>query len=759
MVEENMKRVNLRDLLRLLRHQWKILSIAFCSVVLTAGLLTILTNPVFEATGTLSIREQKDQVFNLPSSYMQHSLVRNQVAILKSRTLAADVIRYLKTSENLDSLMIAGNSSPRRKLSLRDRLIQWRDKGLRDDQNPTFKKMVDRFIKVTNVEFERESDIVTLKCRAGTEWEAALMVNTWITAYQEYSRSDTQDEVFQTKAHLDAKLKEIESKLAASEDRLRDFQKNESVVSLPEETTQLVLQMANFETLYNQTKTESDAAVRQLQHLRDQLDESKKKMVDNLTDISTPGLQELQKQMASLVAEKAAWEAQLIGAGYDSKNDKKLSQMEDRLSGITKAIIEETKKLIDKDFVSVNPLGLSENLINEILTLETTQKVLASKLESIQQVIDDYSKRMESLPDKNLELARLQRDVQVNDKIYVMLREKYEEMIIREAGQLGISRIVDRASLPSKPIKPKPVLNLFLAVFFGLLLGVGLALGRDYFEDTVRTDDDLKTMGLKIIGEVPILRKYRGNGNHRNKKNWKIIRAKQIFPYLISHQNGNASVIEAHRAIRTAIYIANHHNECRTILMTSPGPAEGKSTTAANIAIAMANKGNRTLLVDSDLRRPVLDMLFLGTQRNVGLTNVLGRKVDWRQAVSETAINGLYILSAGVHVQNSSELLSSSTMLKFIKQAKEEFRFVVFDSPPLLPITDATVLATAMDGVILVVRAERTTREGVKRSLELLENSGANIVGAVVTGLHVNDLYGYSTYYDSYMESENKENK
>ena len=754
--KNNITPINLRELIRpLYRSRWLIL-ISFVSVVGTVAFLTLTSKPVYEASAILSIREGaglQGDLFGVPNVLLQKYRIKNEVAVLKSRKLAASVIKKLEQSSYKDSLSILGNC-PQTTPSLREKIFAFLKKKKKSVKKPSFPELIEKFRGQTKVSYGRDTDIIELKGRAPSPWEAAYIVNTWVTAYQDYNLSDTRGEVVQTKNFLKTKLQEIEKKLAISEQRLANYKKQKKVVSLSTETEQLVVQLSSFESLYNKTKTDQESVEKQLAYLKSRLDENKKSLVEDMVKLSNPVLEQLQKNMAKLEAEKAAYEAQLIGAGYTSKGDVKLAQMENRLSGIKKKIVEETKKLVKSDLSGINPLGQSENLITQILELKTTRESLNAKLSALKSIINDYTQKLEALPDKSLELARLERDVQVNTKIYVMLREKYEEARIKEAGQISIVRVVDMAEPPVSPVSPKVYLNLFLGVFFGLLLGIAVAYGREYFEDSIKKKEDLEEMGLRVLGTIPAIKKDKLPApSRKHQKNWNIIRAKEVFPYLITHKKSYSTISEAYRAIRTSIYFSNRlQKRKKTILLTSPGPWEGKSTTTANLAITMAQKGLKTLLVDSDLRRPILDVLFTGSHRKVGLTNYLAREINWQEAVRETTVNGLYLIPAGVGVKNASEILSSKLMWSFIEEVKKEYGIVLFDSPPLLPVTDGAVLAALVDGVILIAKMGKTSRDGIKRSIDILKDVNAKIIGTVLTGVRGPDYYGYKDYYNTYAE-------
>jgi polysaccharide biosynthesis transport protein len=747
------KILGFQELTHPIRKNWLIALGGCLTVVATVIALTLATPRVYRTSATLLVKQGNDaqgQLFEISNVILQKYMIKNQVAILESRSLAESVIRKLESSTAGDSLELFGfvPGTERRGPSWWTALFH--KKGDAHSRKPTFQQIVRRFQASVKVSYGRDSDLIELSAEAPAPREATELVNAWVEAYLNFNRSDSRGEVIQTKGFLESKLKDMEDKLNTSEKALSNYQKENHVVSLSNETQQLVAQVSSFESLYNQTKTDLEALTQENAFLRGKLDSSKRHLVEDMVKLSNPLLTDLQKDMARLAVEKAAYEAQLIGAGYDVRSDSKWQQMENRLNGVKRKIVAETRILLKNDLANLNPLDRSESLITQILQNETTLKSLVSKEQSLKRLLSEFNGRMSVIPDKSLDLARLERDVQVNNKIYIMLREKYEETRIREASQVNLIQIVDRAEPPTAPIRPNTRLNLILAGLFGLLFGTALAYTRSYFDRSVRKAQDLRDLDIPILGEIPAT----GSGKIRSirlrKDAPKLLRAKQVFPDLLLLHKEQSPLTETYRAIRTTLLLTRRQKKWNTILFTSSNPGEGKSTTTSNIGIMMARNGIRTLIVDSDLRRPVLDVLFTGSHRNAGLTQVLSRKQDWREAIRETSVKELFLLPSGADVKNAPELMSSNAMFRFIEEAKQSFGMVLFDSPPLLPVTDAAVLSTLVDGIVMVVRSSRTTRDDLRKAMQILRDMGGHLLGGVLTDVHKDDLTGYRDRYQGY---------
>ncbi|MBN1895400.1 polysaccharide biosynthesis tyrosine autokinase [bacterium] len=745
--EASIQRISFSDfLLPIRRNRWAFL-LSFSGVFLTVAYLTLTSVRIYQATATLFINEAsltRGQIFESSNPAQQKFLVKNQISILKSRNLASDVIRRLEASPDSQRLNILGNHTvPYHPWSVQRNFHRWFG-GSGRDSKPSLSKKVKDFRSATKAIYEPESNIITLKGTAPVPEEAAVLVNTWIEAYQIIDQTVSRGDLGETSDFLGQKLSEIEVKLEESEERLSRFQRETQLVSLSEETNQLVAQLTNFESSYNQARTDAEAVEKQISYLKGQLDETKKNLVEDMIQLSRTGLQELQKERDKLIAEKAAYEAQILGAGYATEDDIRLRQMENRLRGVQEKIIEETKKLIESGMGQVNPLDHSQTLITRILDLEISLNALKARQSALKKIVDEYSQKLTNLPAKSLELARLERDVQVNNKLYVMLREKYEETQIREAGTSGIVQVVDRAIPPVSYIRPRTGMNLVLGLVFGLLLGLGIAFGKAYFDDTLYSAAELKAIRLEMIGIIP--RKKSRRFPLSKNLNPTLKRVKSIYPFFLLRKGTDADLTEAYRTVRTTLFYHVHQKNCRSILFTSPEASEGKSTTVANMAVASALKGVRTLLIDSDLRQPVLDYLFLGTFGSEGLTQYLGKRRRWRDLIRETPVRELDLMASGPPVKNAPELLGSRLMSALIEKASQEYGILFLDAPPVLPVTDALVLASLVDAVVLVARGGQTTRTALQRSLENLKKIRANVLGIILTCAETSRHTGYRDY-------------
>lgn len=227
---------------------------------------------------------------------------------------------------------------------------------------------------------------------------------------------------------------------------------------------------------------------------------------------------------------------------------------------------------------------------------------------------------------------------------------------------------------------------------------------------------------------------------------------------IISVKSPKSLIAEAYRTLRTNIQFSSFDNKVQSIVVTSSGPNEGKSTTASNLAVVMAESGGKTILIDCDQRKPTQHKIF-GVSNGKGISDLLVGKVKFEEAVQKTSVENLELLTSGTKPPNPAELLSSSKMKNFVAGLKSRYEYIIIDTPPVIAVTDAQLIASHADGTVLVVASSQAEREAVIKSKELLEKVNAKILGVVLNKLEVNEKGYYGYYYEYYDDSNNKKGK
>ncbi len=378
----------------------------------------------------------------------------------------------------------------------------------------------------------------------------------------------------------------------------------------------------------------------------------------------------------------------------------------------------------------------------------SSKENLSRQLDALKNDIDATARAIETLranPNGDrTELSRLQTALTQYQNSYASLLKSYEEVRVAEAQALDNIIVDEPALLPKEPVKPKKGLNTLLAAVVGAMLAVGVAFLMEYLDDTIKSPEDVRqSLGVAPLGAISRIRSRNGESP------------------LVAATQPRSPISEAYRILRTNLQFSSLDKPLKTLLVTSANPTEGKSTTAANLAVVMAQAGLSVIVVDSDLRRPTLHKVF-GLSNSCGLTTALlqeSRALDG--CLQQTNVEHLRVLTSGPLPPNPSELLGSQRMRHLIEQLKKEADAIVFDSPPALAVTDAAVLSNEVDGVLLVVDAGQTRREFAQHARETLVGVGATVLGVALNKLseRAAGSYYYYYYYASDGDQEKRRRK
>ncbi len=739
--QEMESQVSLQDYMRILyRGRW-IIVISFTVVLIATLIFTLTTDPTYEATTSILIQSNgmERSLFDLNALGNQNTLIANQTEILKSRTLSERVIKRLDMSDVRDSLQLFRPNEEGERLS--------------------FREMVEIMQQSMDVSNTRDTDILTVTVSAGTAFEAAYIANVVAEEFQLMNAESNKGEISELRKFVEGRLAIKEKELRHSEEQLRDYQEREKVASLDEETSEMVSRLAEVESMLEQAKIELQSNLEMKKSLEKKLEERKASLPQDLTEISTPYLQSLQQQLARLVGERTVYVTAL--QTDPSIKDKSayqatVQQYDEKIEALKRNLHDEASKISATSMVS-DPLKLSQEMVNQLLTLDGEIKAATAKITSLQTVVNEYNTRLENLPVKVLEFARLERRRKVDEETYMMLIQKLEETKIQEAAQAKNVSIIDPAIEPLDPVKPKKKLNVLLGALIGIGLGVGITFLLEYFDDTVKTPEELEKMGFNILSSIPriemekVEKKLEKMGTFEGRK---------IQARLITHLDPKSPVSEAYRSLRTNLQFSKIDRDLNILLVTSAGPKEGKSTTAANLAIAMAQAGRKVVLMDADLRRPVVHSIF-GLKKDSGLTNYMMGTIKFEDMIQKTFLDNLFLITSGALPPNPSELLASKKMEEVLDKLREEFDLVVIDTPPVIAVTDAAVLSTKVDGTILVVASGQTNRDALARAHTVLESVDSSLLGTLLNGVNVEGMYGsyYYYYYHHYYSKPGKKKK
>ena len=378
--------------------------------------------------------------------------------------------------------------------------------------------------------------------------------------------------------------------------------------------------------------------------------------------------------------------------------------------------------------------------------------VLGKQAGGLQGLLNTSKTQAHELNQLEIEFNRLRRNKDNTEKLYSLVLERTKEADLAQMMRVNNISVIDRPLQPRSPISPKVALNLTAGIFGGLLLGIAAAFLRGLMDRTVKVPDDLEDdFGITFLGLLPqvgagIFGNYGAQYGYSKKKRRRGQAPKEGKPELIVHHEPTSSVAEASRAIRTNLLFMAPDTPHQVLLVTSAGPSEGKTTVACCIAVAMAQTGQRVLLVDCDLRRPRIHRIFDQNMETGVSTTLLGGNID--EATSATEVPNLYVLPAGPIPPNPAELFHTERFKQLISDLRSRFDRIIIDSPPVVAVTDPAILSTLVDGTVLVLRAFKTRKELARHAIRSLQDVGGKLVGGVLNAVDFSRIeYKYSYYY------------
>ena len=687
-------RAALYDYLGMLaRRKW--LATGVFAGILGLTLVSIVrTQPVYQARATFMVTPRNENsvltgtfsMFNPSSS----NYLTNCIEVLRSRNLAEEVAARMPDSMKLSA----------RKL-----------------QSMVAARQV------------RETDVIELVATGPSKAAVITAANTYLETYQQYDLDQNRAEVSATRKFIEDQLALAGPRLDSSERSLEQFKTAHQMANLDAETQALISQQSNVAAEYQQIDAEIKANEAQLAYVQNQIDQAGEGMTGKLEGIASPLITSLQGSLNQLEVQKTNM---MIG-GFSQTSDR-IRDLDRQIDSTRVQLGTALKSLITQQGF-VDPVGQLGEQFASALTLRTGLAASRARREALAGVLSRYDAQVARLPETERILAGLTRDAETGRRVSSLLSERYEETRIQEAGRLPSVKIMDLAQ-DAGQTEPDVKRSLSFGLMLALALAFGSVWGAEYLDTSIHGPRELERRGYSVLGSVPQLlltdRRRRRNG--------------ELTSHLITHTDVESSGAEAFRMLRTGLAFANAERRMHTIAVTSPGPSEGKSTISVNLASVLAQAGSRVLLVDADLRHPVLHTVFKHDKKP-GLSDLLVLKGDPAQAIFPTDLAGLYCLPCGTIPPSPADLLTLNATRSLLERLEGEYDYVLIDTPPVLVAADTPIIGALVDTSIMVVRAGRTAVDALEDASAAMLNGGAHLSGLVVNDVKRSGRYGRYYYY------------
>jgi succinoglycan biosynthesis transport protein ExoP len=592
-------------------------------------------------------------------------------------------------------------------------------------------KRAEELQKQTSASQIKNTYLVLLKAKSHSPELAADIANTLASKYKDYSLETIREAASISKDFIEEQIQGFGEELNKAEENLRQYKEKTGIFLLDESAKEIISSLAEFEAEKEKAVVELhevESAIKNMEEglAQDEATYGAYKMMASYPTISnSPIIIRLKERLKELEEQKH--ELQLT----EGKN-LELIEIENRIAKVAEDLKQATRNIVLAGPSIQDPIF--QSIISKIISNETQAIALHSRIEALISIIRRHNGRLNQLPEAEVNLAQLERQKLANEEIYTMLLGKLEESKIAEVMQISEARIIDRATIPDRPVEPKPKQNTILGFLLGLLIGVGGAFLLEYLDTSIKSSKEIEELtGLTVLATIPLVKD-------------------KDRPRLPTIEEPHSQITEAYKILRTNIAFAATAKPIKSLLITSTLPQEGKTTTCLNLGITMAQQGHKTIILDCDFRRPMLHRYFAEFVKDNkhGLSDVLVDRLKLKDAIVKSTTENLHFITSGTIPSNPAELLGSPKMSMTIETLKEQFGFIIVDAPPALGVADARVLGKICDGIMVVIMARKTHRDAVLEVKEELERSGEKIIGFVLNGVDITRHYYRHRYYYYY---------
>jgi capsular exopolysaccharide synthesis family protein len=583
--------------------------------------------------------------------------------------------------------------------------------------------------------FYKETRLIDIDYTHGDPEIAAKVVNAVAETFVRSNLEKKSETNTSTSEFLSKRVTELQTQIRSSEERLVEYAKNNQILSLDASQNTVVERLAGLNKQLLEAENDRKMAEAEFNAARNP------GAASALAESASKEIETTESRLAELKQKRAQL---LVEATEEAPEVKEIDQQID---------------VLQKHLTDTRSRGTATLLKN----LETKYRQAVAREDALRKSFNQQKGETVTQNEAAINYRILQQEIETNKGLLNNLLQRSKENDVVLAGRPNNISVVDYAIVPDFPVGPARMRTVMLAFVLALAFGIGLALFLEYLDDTVHSTDDVeKFLRLPALAVIPAMgvgatrRKLISTATALQKRNG----SNGTNPELLLHVTGRSALAEAYRQLRTSVLLSTAGRAPKTLLVTSSLPGEGKTTTAVNTAISLAQTGVKVVIIDADMRRPRLRSIFDLPERD-GLSSILSSEMTKEEMLATIArdeVSGLYVLTSGPVPPNPAELLGSDQMRKLIDLLGQHFTHIVIDSPPINSFTDGVLIASIVDGVLLVVHGGKSSRGVVRRSRQLLLDIGAKIVGVVLNNVssRSHDYYYYHRRYynDNYYNSD-----
>jgi len=743
------------------RNKWVLISFVIVGLLFSYTYIEFAT-PVYKSEGTILISSPDKRINNGDSGLAEiiantygvgvASTLANELEVLHSRMFAGEIAKKL----------IEGKSDSERK---RFPLL-WieKDENYHSADVETVASRIGENIKFERS--ERESDVITISYESSSPEEAEIVVNIALDTYSNISTKQHRQAAVSAVTFLDKEQEQIEQKLEETEARLREFMNQTGIVEVDEQASRMIERMATLESELQKTTINLEVIESGIETYRKRIDNIRPGLTRQFSNAILPKMESYQNELAKLETERMMMISTNPGIREKDPIPPQLVKLDNEIEILQSEINQLSEELFgsEEQFIGFMNTRNSNNgstqselqeLYNKMVELEIQRAQDTALRNILSEERNKLNSQFYSLPDNMIDLARLQRDVKINEELFLTVSKQNAEMSLWQETQFGLGRIIDTGYIPGIPIKPKKIQIYIIGFILSGVAGFGfifILFVRGNMDNRIHSVEQIKNSYFPLLSTIPVI-----NTSKKKSKPFEFkVGSGPVPGELITVTNSSSLESEAFRRLKNNIIYLNPDKRVKSVAVTSPEKGDGKTTIAANLGVTYAEAGYKTVIVDTDFHRPNIHNKF-GIQKSPGITDYLFGELSRFGLFKKTDIENLFIVTAGKEVPNNDLISESKAFHNLLLELEESFDMVILDTSPFGIISDSTALLSRVNGTLLAVRYSKTNLAMFEQCLESLYRIHAQIIGTVLndfnhkkeTGYYYNSEY-YKSYYSNY---------
>lgn len=704
--------------------------------------------PMYESNGTMLITSEKNNdelknIVNQTTGVGTDGTLANEMQIIKSRYFAMQVASNLIEDENINEDDLPIFWSELEDGSLRKREIDAVANSIRNGLS----------VQLTN----RDADVIQIGFQSSSPKETATIINTAMSVYVEESTIQNRMAAEQTSQFYEKERARLKEEMEQAEQDLKDYMDQTGIVKVDNQASSAVNRVEGIQQELEDVQLELNSVDRAISNQEEELERLRPGLASDFSNAVAPRINSLQETLQQYEKERY-----LILQNYPNVRqreeipqrliflDENIEELKENISELSSEIFSEQDEYMGME--SSERTQMVSNIQNQLIDLRMQKDQLESRIEVLQDRKAEADREFNEMPKEMVKFAQLERDLAMKEQLYLDISGKYADISTWKETQYGNGRVLDQAIIPSNPVSPNIILITVMGVvLFSMAAGLIISV-REFFDNTISSIGTVKANDIPMLAAIPAFKRI--SVNNGNGLNTYEVGKGSVPNEMVLFRDRSNIVSESIRRLKNNIIFQNSDNVPKTIAVTSSEKGEGKTSIACNLALSFAEEEYKTLIIDTDFRRPRVHTLF-GLPNKEGISDLIRGEVAVSKVIQNSDNKYLKVINSGSKLDRPESLVNDKKFGAFLEKMESIFDVIILDTPPFGIISDSTSLLRNADATVMVAKYRKTNRQVYQHTLDELMRINANVCGMVLNGFEPDkdpEAHYSSGYYKSMYE-------